>query len=141
MTTEFLIDGMTCGNCARHVTDAIQSVPGVRSASVSIENKIAVVRWNAPENVPAVLKAVRSAGYGAKEMSNATHIHKHKDWQPGLWLGIFVTVILMAGEWIFRIGMTRWFEWISFCARRGRPDFFRCAILSRCMAPTKTIQF
>jgi copper chaperone CopZ len=26
--TELLVSGMTCNNCARHVTEAIQSVPG-----------------------------------------------------------------------------------------------------------------
>src|SRR5215469_9004431 len=103
MTTEFLVDGMTCGNCARHVTEAIQSVPEVRSASVSLENKKAVVRWNDSKNISAVLKDVQDAGYGAIEMSGTAHAHKHKDWQTGLWLGIFATAFLMSGEWIFRI--------------------------------------
>ena len=31
-TTYLAIDGMTCGNCARHVTQALQGVSGVRSA-------------------------------------------------------------------------------------------------------------
>jgi copper chaperone CopZ len=33
--TELLVSGMTCNNCARHVTEAIQSVPGVRSAAIA----------------------------------------------------------------------------------------------------------
>src|ERR1039458_6704361 len=44
--TGLLVKGMTCGNCARHVIEAIQSVSGVRSATVSLENKKATVRWN-----------------------------------------------------------------------------------------------
>ncbi len=44
ITTELLVDGMTCQNCARHVTEAIQSAPGVRSGSVSLERKSASVR-------------------------------------------------------------------------------------------------
>jgi Cu+-exporting ATPase len=114
VTTEFEIDGMTCGNCARHVTEAIQSVPDVRSAAVSLENKNAVVRWNASKNVPAVLLAVKNAGYGAKEAIASDHAHAHKDWQLGLWLGIAVTAFLMAGEWIFQFGSTPWFIWTSF---------------------------
>src|SRR6184192_1880054 len=43
--TELAISGMTCGNCARHVTEALQSVPGVRSAAVSLEGKSASVKW------------------------------------------------------------------------------------------------
>ena len=68
VATELLVGGMTCGNCARHVTEAIQSVSGVRSASVSLENKKATVRWNpgTPVNNPAVIEAVKKAGYEAK---------------------------------------------------------------------------
>jgi Cu+-exporting ATPase len=114
VTTEFEIDGMTCSNCARHITEAIQSVPDVRSASVSLENKSAVVRWNASKNAPAVLLAVKNAGYEAKEITAHGHTHAHKDWQFGLWLGIAVTAFLMAGEWIFQIGPAPWFHWTSF---------------------------
>ncbi|HXJ73406.1 MAG TPA: cation transporter, partial [Candidatus Dormibacteraeota bacterium] len=34
MFTELSINGMTCGNCVRHVTEAIQGVPGVSGAQV-----------------------------------------------------------------------------------------------------------
>ncbi len=114
MTTEFEIDGMTCGNCARHVTEAIQSVSDVRSASVSLGNKSAVVRWNASKNIPAILLAVKNAGYEAKEITASGHAHAHKDWQFGLWLGVVVTAFLMAGEWIFQMGSASWFCWTSF---------------------------
>jgi len=55
--TELLVTGMNCQNCARHVTEAIQNVPGVRSASVSLEAGRASVRWNpgAVRNVSAVI--------------------------------------------------------------------------------------
>jgi len=33
--TELLVSGMTCNNCARHVTEAIQNVPGVHSAAIA----------------------------------------------------------------------------------------------------------
>jgi Cu+-exporting ATPase len=114
VTTEFEIDGMTCGNCARHVTEAIRSVPDVRSATVSLQNKNAVIRWTASKNVPAVLLAVKNAGYEAKEITASGHTHAHKDWQFGLWLGIAVTAFLMASEWIFQIGPAPWFRWTSF---------------------------
>jgi Cu+-exporting ATPase len=104
---------MTCANCARHVAEAIQSVPEVHSASVSLEGKNAVVQWNNSGNIPAVVMAVQKAGYAAAEGS-AGHLQPHKDWQLGLWLGVFVTALLMAGEWIFRLDMARWFQWISF---------------------------
>lgn len=114
MTTEFLIDGMTCSNCAQSVTSAIQSVPEVGSARVSLNNNTAVVRWNSAKNVPAVLQAVKDAGYEAKEIFDSDDMPAHHHWQGAPWLGIVVTAFLMAGEWIFQIADTRWFQWISF---------------------------
>jgi len=110
---------MTCGNCARHVTEAIQSVPGVRSATVSLENKNATVRWSsdAQEDVPAIIATVKQAGYEAKEIPADTSTGcetKHKDWQLNWWLGAFVTLFLMTGEWIFHLAMIPWFQWLSF---------------------------
>jgi Cu+-exporting ATPase len=118
VTTEFIIDGMTCGNCARHVTTAIQSIPEVQSASVSLENKNATVRWNAAKNVPAVLQAVKDAGFDAEEATES-HGTAHKDWQPALWIGIGVTALLMAGEWIFQLAGATWFRWLSFVLAGG----------------------
>src|ERR1019366_7929093 len=65
--TELAITGMTCGNCARHVTEAIQSVRGVRSATVRLEANQASVRWTAgaEPSIAAVIQAVQDAGYGA----------------------------------------------------------------------------
>jgi Cu+-exporting ATPase len=119
IATELLVKGMTCPNCARHVTEAIQSVPGVRSASVLLEAGRATVRWNpgTAQNVPAVIKAVQKAGYEAKAIQADTSAcceTKHTSWQPNLWLGVTVTVALMAGEWILGLGTARWFQWLSF---------------------------
>jgi len=109
---------MTCGNCARHVTEALQSIPGVRSATVSLQGARALVHWNAGSagNLPALIAAVKNAGYVAKEIQDDSHHHgsPQKNWWPGLWLGIVVTIFLMAGEWITPFGMTGWFAWLSF---------------------------
>jgi Cu+-exporting ATPase len=117
--TELLVSGMTCANCARHVTEAIQSVPGVRSATVSLENKSATVRWNSgvEQKIPAIVEAVKQAGYEAKEIQATTEAScetKHKNWQLNLWLGVAVTATLMTGEWILHLAMTPWFQWLSF---------------------------
>jgi P-type Cu+ transporter len=117
--TEMSVRGMTCQNCARHVTEAIQSVAGVRSASVSLAAGSATVRWDAgaPANVPAVLSAVAAAGYGAKQVEAAAPDHgeqRQSRWQWNLILGITVTVLLMMGEWAFGLAMTPWFHWVSF---------------------------
>jgi len=118
-TTELLVDGMTCQNCARHVTEAIQSAPGVRSASVSLEKKSATVRWNSesPKDIAAVISAVEKAGYEAKTIQPEAGGHStsgHGDWQITLWLGLTVTAALMIGEWIFGLAMRPWFQWLAF---------------------------
>jgi P-type Cu+ transporter len=120
---ELRVRGMTCANCARHVSEAIQSVPGVRSAAVSLETKTAVVRWNpgATQNISALVEAVKLAGYGADEISAEgcgasciCHEGGQKNWQFNLLLGVTVTAALMAGEWIFGLGMSAWFQWLAF---------------------------
>ena len=116
---ELSIGGMTCNNCARHVTEAIQDVPGVRSATVILDAGRASVRWNsgAGQNVSAVIKAVQKAGYTAKEIQADTSAGcetRHASWQINLWLGVAVTTALMAGEWGFGLGLEPWFQWLSF---------------------------
>ncbi len=118
-TTELLVGGMNCNNCARHVTEAIQGVSGVRSATVLLEAGRASVRWNsgAEQNVSAVIEAVQKAGYTAKEIQTGTSAGgetRHADWQINLWLGITITAALTVGEWVFHLTMTPWFQWLAF---------------------------
>ncbi len=117
--TELSVSGMTCGNCARHVTEAIQSVPGVRSAMVNLDSRSASVRWAAdgPHDASAVIQAVEKEGYGAKVIE--AHEHDHAEhalagWQANLLLAVFGTAPLMIGEWIFNLSMMPWFRWFSF---------------------------
>src|SRR6266481_5862341 len=117
--TELAVTGMTCGNCARHVTEAIQKVSGVRSALVSLDSRRASVRWEPghEQNVPALIQAIEAAGYGAKAIEAHSHdhaAHQLAGWQLNLWIGLIGTGVLMAGEWLLRLGMTRWFQWLSF---------------------------
>jgi Cu+-exporting ATPase len=117
--TELAVTGMTCSNCARHVTEAIQSVAGVHSATVSLEENHATVRWITPatQNVTAVIKAVEEEGFGAKivEPQAGDHSdHKLAGWQLNLWVGLPATLALAAGEWVFGLAMARWFQWLAF---------------------------
>jgi P-type Cu+ transporter len=117
--TNLQVSGMNCNNCARHVTEAIQTVPGVRSATVILDAGRASVRWNsgAGQNIPAVIEAVKKAGYTAKEIQADTAAGRESrlaGWQINLWLGVAVTAVLMAGEWGFGLGLKPWFQWLSF---------------------------
>ncbi len=112
------MSGMTCGNCARHVSQAIQAVPGVESALVSLDTHQATVRWksNTPQDLAAVIAAVKAEGYGATAIKvgapDAGH-HKLTGWQVNLLIGIPVTALLMIGEWVFHLDMVPWFRWAS----------------------------
>jgi Cu+-exporting ATPase len=115
--TELRVTGMTCNNCARHVTEAIQSVANVRSASVTLERKHATVRWNnETKNVAAVLAAIAGVGFEATEISleKSSNESKQSRWQWNLILGLAVTGAVMVGEWGFGLMMTGWFRWLSF---------------------------
>jgi Cu+-exporting ATPase len=117
--TEFAVTGMTCPNCARHVTEAIQSVPGVSSATVQLERNRATVRWaaGAVQDMAAVIHAVEEEGYGARVVEAQADEHsesKLSGWRLNLWVGLLGTAPLMLGEWVFGLGMTRWFQWCSF---------------------------
>src|SRR6266540_6506811 len=102
--TELSVSGMTCGNCARHVTEAIQSVPGVHSATVSLDSRSASVRW-APDgshDASDVIQAIEKEGYSAKVIQ--AHEHDHAEhalagWQVNLLIAVLGTAPLMIGEW------------------------------------------
>jgi len=117
---QLAISGMSCNNCARHVTDAIQSVSGVQSARVDLEAQQATIRWSSGSvrNVPAIIHAVEAAGYGAKIVdTGAAQDHgqpKRAGWQFNLWIGVLGTLPLMAGEWFFDLMTQGWFRWFSF---------------------------
>ena len=117
--TELAIEGMTCGNCARHVTEALQGVPGVQSAQVNLEAQAATVRWSpgAPADIEALVKAVTEAGFegqAASARDTETDAGLLAGWGLNLALGVPVTIFLMAGEWLLKAGMEPWFQWAAF---------------------------
>ena len=57
----FLVTGMTCANCVRHVTQAVTSVAGVESVTVDLEAGTATVQGNPDASV--VIAAIVDAGY------------------------------------------------------------------------------
>jgi Cu+-exporting ATPase len=61
---ELPIEGMTCDHCVRTVGEALQAVPGVRSAKVSLQDRKATIDWDAgPVARDALAAAVARAGY------------------------------------------------------------------------------
>ena len=83
---ELRIDGMTCATCVARVEKALKSVPGVLEASVNLATSTAhVTRLSGTAHSPALLQAVRRAGYEAQDASaaEATPGGARKSHDPG----------------------------------------------------------
>jgi len=99
--------------------EAIQSVPGVRGATVSLDSRQATVRWR-PDTAPeleALIQAVEHEGYAAKVLDTRTGSTGEESlpgWQWNLLLGVPITVVLMLGEWVLGLSIAPWFRWASF---------------------------
>lgn len=64
MQTTLKVTGMTCGHCVAAVTKALEAVPGVEKADVSLEKAQAVVSGDADRQ--AMIDAVKEEGYEAQ---------------------------------------------------------------------------
>lgn len=65
-TTTFSVDGMTCGNCVRHVTEELTAIPGVTDVQVQLVaggSSPVTVTSEAPLTDAAITAAVDEAGY------------------------------------------------------------------------------
>ena len=62
-TKTIFIEGMMCQHCVKHVQEALNAVPGVKSAAVSLENNNAVVTAEDSVTDEALAKAVTDADY------------------------------------------------------------------------------
>ena len=56
------IEGMSCNNCVRHVTEALEELEGVTGVQVNLEQKYALVT-PAEISQDAIKAAVEEAGY------------------------------------------------------------------------------
>ena len=61
--TTLKVSGMTCNHCVMAVSKALEKVPGVEAADVSLENAQAVVKGGA--DAQALIDAVKEEGYEA----------------------------------------------------------------------------
>ena len=65
LTTRLKITGMTCHHCVMSVQKALASVPGIKKAEVSLDQKQAVIQSEGLLNLQAAVKAVEEEGYQA----------------------------------------------------------------------------
>jgi copper chaperone CopZ len=60
------VTGMTCDNCVRHVTQALEQVPGASEVKVDLAAGRAELHLDRASSAPsALVEAVRAAGYEA----------------------------------------------------------------------------
>jgi len=63
--TKLKITGMSCGHCVAAATKALEAVPGVEKAEVTLEPGAAVVHGTA--ELAALIAAVAEEGYEAEQ--------------------------------------------------------------------------
>lgn len=63
MSRTITVEGMSCGHCEQSVTEALEGVTGVESATADRERSSATVEGTA--DASALVEAVREAGYDA----------------------------------------------------------------------------
>ncbi|MRN39086.1 hypothetical protein CRG49_011745 [Neisseria sp. N95_16] len=60
------VEGMTCGGCVKSVTRILENTDGVTKAEVSLENKNAVIEFDAAKtNADALVEAIEDGGFDA----------------------------------------------------------------------------
>ncbi len=60
----FPIQGMTCGNCVRHVEKALKNLPGISQLEVILEKHEALVEYDSTVvTYEAMAFALKEAGY------------------------------------------------------------------------------
>ncbi|KGM30091.1 copper ion binding protein, partial [Inquilinus limosus] len=64
---QLTIEGMTCASCVRRVEQSIAKTPGVAAANVNLATERADVSFTAAPDIPAVVKAIESAGYAVPQ--------------------------------------------------------------------------
>ncbi len=61
------VEGMHCGGCSSRLEKVLNSLEGVESANVSLEEKIADVNYNEEEvSIEAIKEAIVDAGFETK---------------------------------------------------------------------------
>ena len=62
-TQTYTVTGMTCDACARHVSDEVSAVSGVRGVDVDLASGRVDVTSDAPVGEEQIRAAVEEAGY------------------------------------------------------------------------------
>jgi len=121
-TIEVTIGGMDCAECVMHVEKALAMLPGVKNVQVYLAAEKAVLQADPLlVTLPAIRKAVESAGYSVPPLAKETEDNAvpTKGWAftrdilafLGLVFGA-VLLVIVAGEWLGLFEqITRFLPW------------------------------
>jgi len=68
ITKTILIEGMSCGNCSKRVEEALKGIKGVKSVSISLEEKKAEVILKSEIDNEILKTAVEEIGFKVVEI-------------------------------------------------------------------------
>lgn len=57
------VDGMSCNNCVKHVSEALSEIPGVEHVEVSLEKAGATIQSSQDIDMEVIRTALDEAGY------------------------------------------------------------------------------
>ncbi len=118
---------MTCGSCARHVTEALEGVDGVALATVDLANATATVDWaNVASVRPELLiRQLSDAGFDSRELIRQPFAQASPEaapenpWEWSIKAGLPAAALLGLGDWLLGLGLNRTFQSISFIVAAG----------------------
>ena len=114
---------MTCQNCARHATEALNAVPGVERVRLQLEPGSAEVFWATDQesDISKLEKTLEDVGFQCAQIAPAKF---HRDtrsgksrfsgWGLNLFLGGPVLILMMFGEWGMELGTSSNYRTFSF---------------------------
>jgi Cu+-exporting ATPase len=109
---ELAITGMTCASCAARIERKLNKLEGV-TASVSFANEHATVSFDpAKVDLPALIKAVEAAGYGAVLPEALGEEDPARAYRHRLLVAIALSVPLVVFAWVPSSRPPGW-EWVS----------------------------
>lgn len=71
-TIDLQVEGMSCGSCVKHVTQALQPLPGVSGVAVDLPSGRVRVSGDLAQGSTPLLMALTDAGYPAKLATDAS---------------------------------------------------------------------
>lgn len=73
-TIDLEVQGMTCGACVKHVTQALQALPGVSDVEVDLASGLVQLSGDFPQGGNPAIAALNTAGYPAQLAASAATI-------------------------------------------------------------------